>query len=101
MVKWTEDHQKACETLKYKLISTPILAFAEYSIPFELHVYASSHGLGDVLYQKQEGKLSLLKNTTWHTRCNDIRKVPLDASCYTDHHRNLTNGHQMGTTKVY
>ena len=46
-------HQDAFEELKSMLTSSPILAFADYSKPFELHTDASSHGLGAVLYQQQ------------------------------------------------
>ena len=33
---------------------TPILTYANYQKPFKLHIDASEHGLGAVLYQKQD-----------------------------------------------
>ena len=51
---WTESQQNATETLKEKLISAPILAYADYSLPFRLHTDASNVGLGSVLYQCQD-----------------------------------------------
>ena len=53
---WTDRQQKSFETLKEKLSNPPILAYADYSLPFSLHTDASSVGLGAVLYQKQDGQ---------------------------------------------
>jgi hypothetical protein len=38
-----------------KLTSPPILAYADYTLPFILHTDASNEGLGVVLYQKEGG----------------------------------------------
>ena len=38
-------------------VSTPILAYQNYQLPFSLHTDSSTDGLGAVLYQKQDGKL--------------------------------------------
>ena len=54
LVEWTEDCQTACEDLKHLCSQTPILAYASYQKPFKLHTDASDHGLGAVLYQKQD-----------------------------------------------
>lgn len=59
-VEMTPEAVSAFELLKNKLISPPILAFADYSTPFELHIDASGQGLGGILYQQQEGKLRVI-----------------------------------------
>ena len=56
-VEWTEAAVSAFEHLKKLCISTPILAYPDYKLPFVLHTDSSSEGLGAVLYQKQDGKL--------------------------------------------
>ena len=53
--EWGDAQQNAFDTVKQKLTSPPILAYANYSMPYELHVDASSLGLGAVLYQTQNG----------------------------------------------
>ncbi|PIK37693.1 Retrovirus polyprotein [Apostichopus japonicus] len=50
-----DDHQVAFETLRTRLCEPPVLAFPDYSLPFELEVDASFDGLGAVLFQRQEG----------------------------------------------
>ena len=59
-VDMTEEATAAFQQLKEKLTSSPILAFADYSAPFELHTDASGQGLGAVLYQQQDGKLRVI-----------------------------------------
>ena len=41
--------------MEEKLTYSPVLAYADFTLPFELHTDASGRGLGAVLYQKQEG----------------------------------------------
>ena len=55
-VEWTEAAEEAFQTLIKKCTEAPILAYADFSLPFELHTDASGIGLGAVLYQTQEGK---------------------------------------------
>ena len=57
---WTEEQQSSFDCIKRALTSTPVLGFADYTLPFIVHVDASSQGLGAVLYQRQEGKLKVL-----------------------------------------
>ena len=52
---WTQRQQQAFDKLKEKLVRPPVLAYADYSLPFKLHTGASSTGLGAVLYQTQDG----------------------------------------------
>ena len=59
-VEWTEAADSAFEHLKSLYISTPILAYPDYKLPFVLHTDSSSEGLGAVLYQKQNGKLRVI-----------------------------------------
>ncbi|MCG8077552.1 MAG: DDE-type integrase/transposase/recombinase, partial [Candidatus Thiodiazotropha taylori] len=50
------EQQQAFETIISSLINPPVLAYADYSLPFELHTDATLIGLGAVLYQEQDGK---------------------------------------------
>ena len=53
--QWGDAQQIAFYTIKDKLSSPPILAYADFSKPFILHTDASTEGLGAVLYQEQDG----------------------------------------------
>ena len=59
-VTMTPEATAAFELLREKLCSPPILAFADYSRPFQLHTDASAQGLGAVLYQEQDGHLRVI-----------------------------------------
>ena len=59
-VEWSEAAEEAFQILKDKCTSAPILGYADFSLSFELHVDASRIGLGAVLYQKQEGKKTVI-----------------------------------------
>ena len=52
---WGPAQQSAFDTLKEKLSSPPVLAYADFSKPFILHTDASIEGLGAVLYQEHDG----------------------------------------------
>ena len=54
LVEWTEECQVAFEHLRHLCSQTPILAYANHQKPFKLHTGAREHGLGAVLYQKQD-----------------------------------------------
>ncbi len=53
---WGEDQEKAFHHLIECLTSAPVLGYADYSLPFELHIDASLDGLGAVLCQNQDGQ---------------------------------------------
>ena len=53
--EWAEKHQAAFSTLVKLLTQPPILAYPDYSKPFELRTDASRDGLGAVLSQQQDG----------------------------------------------
>ena len=54
--EWTEKHQRSFDTIIDRLSNPPVLAYADYSLPFKVHTDASFDGLGAVLYQTQDGK---------------------------------------------
>lgn len=55
-IHWTTDCQAAFDKLKQALLSAPILAYADFHLPFRLYTDASLDGLGAVLSQVQDGK---------------------------------------------
>ena len=52
----TSEAVDAFNMLKEQLTKPPILGYADYTRPFELHVDAPVHGLGAVLYQEEQGQ---------------------------------------------
>ena len=59
-IDWTDAADTAFEHLKAMCVSTPILAYPDYQLPFTLHTDSSTDGLGAMLYQKQDGKLRVI-----------------------------------------
>lgn len=53
---WDWSCEQAFQTLKGKLISAPVLGYADFSKPFVLEIDASNLELGAVLSQDQEGQ---------------------------------------------
>jgi hypothetical protein len=53
---WGPVQQAAFDQLKTALSTPPILGYADFTKPFELHTDASAQGLGAVLYQESEGE---------------------------------------------
>lgn len=56
LITWDDACTEAFQTLKNALTSAPILAFADFNLPFVLYTDASNRGLGAVLCQIQDGK---------------------------------------------
>lgn len=54
---WTEECERGFQSLKQRLVSAPVLAYADFSSPFVLEIDASHSGLGAVLSQEREGQL--------------------------------------------
>uniref|UniRef100_A0A3B3WQN0 Gypsy retrotransposon integrase-like protein 1 n=1 Tax=Poecilia mexicana TaxID=48701 RepID=A0A3B3WQN0_9TELE len=54
---WDEECEQSFHKLKAALITTPVLAYADFQKPFVLEVDASHAGLGAVLSQDHGGKL--------------------------------------------
>ncbi|KAK7898384.1 hypothetical protein WMY93_019237 [Mugilogobius chulae] len=54
---WTGDCEQSFNDLRAALVSAPVLAYANFSLPFVLEIDASFNGLGAVLSQEQEGKV--------------------------------------------
>ena len=53
--KWGPEQQTVFERVKEILCSPSVLAYPNFSLPFELHTDASTKALGAVLYQTQDG----------------------------------------------
>ena len=51
---WGPEQEASFKALKEKLVTYPILGFADYALPFEIHTDASTSSLGAVLYQEQD-----------------------------------------------
>lgn len=54
---WMDACKESFQELKNRLVEVPILAFANFTLPFILKVDASHAKLGAVLSQEQEGKV--------------------------------------------
>ena len=51
--QWSENCNTAFETLKQKLIETPVLAYPQFDVKFIMETDASVLGLGAILSQYQ------------------------------------------------
>jgi len=52
---WLPIHETAFQKLKSALTEAPVLAYADYSLPYTVSVDASGYSVGAVLYQVQQG----------------------------------------------
>lgn len=55
--RWTPECQRAFDEIINKLITAPVLGFANPKLPYILHTDASTTGLGAALYQEQDGQM--------------------------------------------
>lgn len=55
-VVWNTECERVFRQLKSALVSAPVLAYADFHLPFRLYTDASLDGLGAVLSQTQDGK---------------------------------------------
>ena len=55
--QWTDECEQGFKALKARLTTAPVLAYADFTLPFILEVDASHGGLEAVLSQEQEGKV--------------------------------------------
>ena len=53
--EWEDKYEHSFQCLKNLLCAAPLLAYADFTKPFELHIDASTVGLGAVLYQVIDG----------------------------------------------
>ena len=58
--EWETKHERSFQCLKDHLCSAPLLAYADFTKPFELHIDASTVGLGAVLYQAIDGEKKVI-----------------------------------------
>ena len=60
-ITWTEELEKATQEIKNKLIGADIMAYPDPSKPYILHTDGSSHGLGAILSQTQNGRTRVIQ----------------------------------------
>ena len=58
--KWNEEHQKAFEELKDKIMSQLVLSLPRREGKFRVETDALGHAIGGVLSQEQDGKWKLI-----------------------------------------
>ena len=64
---WWEEHQKAFDKLSDALTNAPVLAYLDFSKPFELETDASLSALGTVLIQRDQNSHSRFIANASHT----------------------------------
>ncbi|KAL1258009.1 hypothetical protein QQF64_011253 [Cirrhinus molitorella] len=58
--RWTVDCNEAFDAIISKLTCSPVLGFANPTLPYTLHTDASATGLGAALYQEQDGESKVI-----------------------------------------
>ena len=77
-VEWSDAAEEAFQTLINKCTNAPILAYADFCLPFELHIDASGIGLGAVLYQTVRFLAVFNGRSTWRAlgTAKTVTRVP-------------------------
>ena len=75
-IEWTGECQIAFDKLKELCTSTPILPYANYKKPFQLHTDASDLGLGAVLYQRDDDNQQRVIAFASHSLSNSEKNYP-------------------------
>jgi hypothetical protein len=82
--QWNDECQYGLDTLKEKMVTTPILVFPNWEKTFHVHVDASAIELGDILAHPGAGDLdhpiafSIRKLSNSEQNCNMIEREGLD-----------------------
>lgn len=64
-------HQEAINELRQQLMTPPLLAKSDFSLPFIVTTDGSLHSLGMVLSQKQRGAESVVVYASHGFRCSE------------------------------
>ena len=75
-VHWGPEEQKAFETLQRLCTEAPVLAYVDFKSPFILHTDAGTDGLGEVLYQDQDGQRRVIAYAS-RSLCPSERNYPV------------------------
>ena len=59
-ITWSSEHQDIVETTVDYSKSPNVIAYPDFSKPFNVHTDESNKGLGAVLYQEQDEKLCVV-----------------------------------------
>jgi hypothetical protein len=52
--EWTQQHQQAFNSLKHFLAHKVVLAYPDFSVPFEIYTDASKYQIGSIITQKDK-----------------------------------------------
>jgi hypothetical protein len=52
--KWTKEHQQAFDLLKNSLAREVVLAYPDFTVPFEIYTHASKYQIGSIITQKDK-----------------------------------------------
>ena len=83
MLNWTEDCEKAWETIKQKIVVAPIMGYCDYKQPIQLHTDACQSGFAAVITQVQKGKNVLIDaiSRTTNAAEKNYSSAKLECAC--------------------